>query len=824
MINDVILHKVISNYKLDIKSHWKLERYKWVAVKYFQDHWDIEAENFAEMFKESISKTYNLLNSSRNFPGAQIYDLAKENQEKVRDMFRSLYDESVDVYTRIEEFKESGKEIFDYHNEVSDVFWKTYFQNDNAVTTYLWLRYPDKYYIYKYSEYTAAEKILCDSHTVKKGSGLKPGFALYDELRDNLRNDQELIEIWQELIDDECYSDPEFITGTVDLGFYISRYCKPTEEQSARYWVFNHKFEGASSEDILDLRRQAIANNYAFMQYEYGFQHTPSVTINWNIAIQVKEGDFIFFKSDKVYAVGQAIKPRKHSTIELSAFKIIEKKEHGKFVSGKCKELITFTDADVFYEDLQDGQEHSWGQRIDVDSWRYHSSNGISVDTENYIGGTVYDTIREISEAEGIRIINELKQQLGMKYEILNQLEQCRNLILTGAPGTGKTYLAKQIARLMLFGKSDENELNNAEKEIYKNNVEFVQFHPSYDYSDFVEGLRPITSHEGRTLGFERRDGVFKAFCKRAICNMMPNISDNFETAWDAMVADIDENDYIEVPLISGKRVFRVELNEYGTGLANRTYHNDVYEKDQWIAGKSKFFSKEQLANIYRGLKGVPAGGHDNYRRAIVDYMIKNYGLNAYEATTGVSEVKPYIFIIDEINRGEISKIFGELFYAIDPGYRGESGRVKTQYQNLIPEDDTFSAGFYVPENIYILGTMNDIDRSVESMDFAIRRRFTWREIAAQDTQNDILALLPDSICDEAKTRMDSLNNAILEQEYHLGEAYQIGASYFLKLRYDQSFENLWKFHLKGLLYEYLRGQRDIDNKLAALHKAYMLE
>jgi hypothetical protein len=71
------------------------------------------------------------------------------------------------------------------------------------------------------------------------------------------------------------------------------------------------------------------------MQYEYGFQHTPSVTINWNIAIQVREGDFIFFKSDKVYAVGQAIKPRKHSTIELSAFKIIEKKEHGKFVSGK---------------------------------------------------------------------------------------------------------------------------------------------------------------------------------------------------------------------------------------------------------------------------------------------------------------------------------------------------------------------------------------------------------------------------------------------------------------------------------------------------------
>ena len=132
MINYVALLEVISKYKRDIKKHWELERYKWVAIKQFQDHWNIEAENFAEMYKESISKTYNLLNSSMNFPGAQIYDFAKENPEKTREMFLLLFDESQDVYIRIAKFKEMGKEILNHHNEVyPDAIWKTYYQNDN---------------------------------------------------------------------------------------------------------------------------------------------------------------------------------------------------------------------------------------------------------------------------------------------------------------------------------------------------------------------------------------------------------------------------------------------------------------------------------------------------------------------------------------------------------------------------------------------------------------------------------------------------------------------------------------------------------------------
>ena len=184
------------------------------------------------------------------------------------------------------------------------------------------------------------------------------------------------------------------------------------------------------------------------------------------------------------------------------------------------------------------------------------------------------------------------------------------------------------------------------------------------------------------------------------------------------------------------------------------------------------------------------------------------------------------IFIIDEINRGEISKIFGELFFSIDPGYRGEKGKVNTQYQNMVPGGDVFKNGFYVPENVYIIGTMNDIDRSVESMDFAMRRRFAWQEVTAEESYTNMIEQDPEFalVKDEIKARMFNLNKAIVETE-GLDEAYQIGAAYFRKyLDYQDKtnpFDCLWENHLKGLLFEYLRGNRRAKELLEKLHDAY---
>ncbi|MBQ7461251.1 MAG: AAA family ATPase [Bacteroidaceae bacterium] len=304
----------------------------------------------------------------------------------------------------------------------------------------------------------------------------------------------------------------------------------------------------------------------------------------------------------------------------------------------------------------------------------------------------------------------------------VNLLKTNYNLILTGAPGTGKTYLAQQIAKVIGCGEI---------------NMGFVQFHPSYDYTDFVEGLRPKQNENGN-IGFELKDGLFKKFCEKA-------------------------------------------LSSY------------LLEPD-------------------KGPK--------------------------------------FIFIIDEINRGEISKIFGELFFSIDSGYRVTKGMIddhrsgksplvtiRTQYSNMCKRPNAFDEAlgitdandfghFFVPDNVYIIGTMNDIDRSVESMDFAFRRRFAFKEIKASEN----LGMLDDmEDKDNIIKRMENLNAAI-EKVEGLSSAYHIGGSYFMKLKLYQNedksydYDSLWNNHLEGLLMEYLRGMADAEKKVKELKEYYDLK
>lgn len=600
---------------------------------------------------------------------------------------------------------------------------------------------------------------------------------------------------------------------------------------------------------------------------------------------------------------------------------------------------------------------------------------------------------------------NEMEKRLETMEQYTNLLTKNYNLILTGAPGTGKTYLAKQIAQQMIFGEVKEK-MTDEEKKQFDEQYGFVQFHPSYDYTDFVEGLRP-KQEDNRNIGFERKDGIFKEFCKRAIGGKTREIIAEEVSAGEVQnvyrwYADTDDSDFGRIyksllkdvaagklnGLNFGGSYYRLGISRTGKlcipdesidrtineGTLKRLY--DHLAKDNWknldesssyyfrIAEKTLNYThyravlqemknrKEKEGDLLgdkvvisehtlssnpvdsdssvdtsipakendideamknfkdyvkeAGEKGVTinylnssgdftvymgdndslrvkiANGNthhtspmnikkyittkdaddDTYDSSIGQYIIDHYMNDAGNEDSDEEENpivsdntgnKPFVFIIDEINRGEISKIFGELFFSIDPGYRGEKGIVQTQYQNMVEGGDAFKKGFFVPENVYIIGTMNDIDRSVESMDFAFRRRFAFKEVTDEDSQEMLdnedawkdsngNSLKPD---DETikliKGKMESLNKMIWHEEKEnekeedkciegLSSAYHIGASYFLKLKnyksnngkYDNnSFDDLWKYHLKGLLFEYLRGMQGVEDSMNKLKRAY---
>ena len=361
-------------------------------------------------------------------------------------------------------------------------------------------------------------------------------------------------------------------------------------------------------------------------------------------------------------------------------------------------------------------------------------------------------------------------------------LEKNYNLILTGAPGTGKTYLAEQIAMKICGGN--------------KNHIKMVQFHPSYDYTDFVEGLRP----DEETSSFKRKDGVFKKFCADAISNVY---SANFDEAYGKLIEDLSVRTSPMELVTSTGRKYGISVNS----SRSLNLHTGDELKINGSLTKANLESQLGDGNNFKWWK--------TYFKGVEKLLIDQYGLSI--DTKKANE--KYVFIIDEINRGELSKIFGELFFSIDPGYRGEKGRVCTQYQNLVDEGDPFEKGFYVPENVYIIGTMNDIDRSVESMDFAIRRRFAWVEVTAEERAEMLDEKIPDW-AEDAKKSMRALNAAIKDKQIGLTSAYEIGPAYYTKLdMYDGDFDELWNCHIRGLLYEYLRGGRDVEKKVDEILK-----
>lgn len=433
----------------------------------------------------------------------------------------------------------------------------------------------------------------------------------------------------------------------------------------------------------------------------------------------------------------------------------------------------------------------------------------------------IYRDKEEHTDEDSTNTLNTGSTQNKYNNTYSDTLIKSKNIIFRGAPGTGKSYLAKEIAADIISNGYYDNLADLTEEQ--KKQVEFVQFHPSYDYSDFVEGLRPKVNDDG-SMGFELQDGIFKKFVNRAKKNyedyLKPHETIEKELSVNEAIKEFFSNIELgnnKFKTVSGNEFCITNVDDIHIHISipgNENVKKILLSVDnirKMLESDVKFTKVKDLRTFF----GQNFGTQQNSYEFVIYEQIKKKKVSPVKIASPQNELKKYVFIIDEINRGEISKIFGELFFAIDPGYRGKKGEISTQYANLHSDPNE---KFYIPDNVYIIGTMNDIDRSVDSFDFAMRRRFRFIELKA-DSRLDILDDLEEKIKEEAITRMTALNQEI-DSVDDLNENYHIGPAYFLKLK-ELSFDQLWTDCLQPLLQEYVQGMYGENLIMKKFEQAY---
>lgn len=749
--NEEILHSAIDLYKENFSAQWKNEKYKWVAIKCFQDNWDIDAADFADMLEKSLSKTANLLASVNNFPAGMIVGFAKSSPEEVRMMFKNLYDENIDYVERILSFKEQSQIMLEKY--ASDT--NNHYQHENAISVYLWLRYPDKYYIYKFGEIKAVSEYLQSSYLIKKGAytdNLINAFNFYNELNNAITEDEELLRIFNTHLNGNYYNDPKHKTLTIDLGFYISRFLYKRDNKriskiipQKRYWIYSpgenaRLWERDYTEGTMSLGWDGLGDysDYASkndivkaLQVQAGddASHKNDATAIWQFANEMQIGDIAFAKRGRTTILGMGT------------------------VIGEYE----FDDNKPEYQHIRKIEWTHAGE------WEYP-------------GNSVVKTLTEIKKYHGNpeSLVSIVTNNTKITYlsEIISAL--------TSMDGIGSlSNICEEIKNRgkLVSINTNSNWRRNVSAEIQKHCKE------SKSYIDGNEDL------------FYSVDGIGKGIwgLKSVHEKTLSQNVENFEA--------YSESDFLNDVYISKEKY------ELITARLKRKKNIIL----QGAPGVGKTYAAKRLAYSMMGYKDDRKIGfiqfHQNYS---YEDFIMGYKPNGdgFELKEGIfykfcinasnNPDDKYFFIIDEINRGNLSKIFGELLMLIEKDYRGESAILAYTGKQ-----------FSVPENIYIIGLMNTADRSLALIDYALRRRFGFIPMMPAFNSEQFEKYqeeLNDDKFDKLISVVKDLNKAITDDD-SLGEEFCIGHSYFCAYQNDAS--EIVEFDIIPTLEEYWIDDKD---------------
>lgn len=457
----------------------------------------------------------------------------------------------------------------------------------------------------------------------------------------------------------------------------------------------------------------ALENNLWLMQQRYDIQRNHIVTQLLNLVKEIRVGDVLLLTFDNIiYAYGIVVRCP-FQTRQISNLQNIVSLIQYDYNDG----IVCFEDAPAFYEDLRDGEEN-WGQRVSVDQWHCYDNDSTVYNSgcqSALLAGNTQQSIFEVDAKFAQDKIKELEKQYYKKYMFINNtaklLKSKHNIILQGAPGTGKTYNTAAIALSVLgidgVDLDNHDEVMKKYEELQDDRIFFTTFHQSLDYEDFVEGLKPRvqTNENGESLGvtYEPEDGIFKRACNAVVTD---DSKDIIECIDDYLQKIKGFENRREIPTVTGKSSLYVWWNEGNKTISSRST-NSTSQREESYSPSPLNIEKIKAQALGKGCEN----NWQQYAQAFIEAVKKEY-----HAKTD----KSVVLIIDEINRGNVSKIFGELITLLEADKRDKGNH---PIKVTLPYSKTL---FGVPSNLYIIGTMNTTDQSTGTLDYALRRRFAF--------------------------------------------------------------------------------------------------